>query len=289
MSWFVEITREGTFKAFATDLNGNSGVWNFSSRADAERWAQAWDDHDMSIVGDRAVTSDYFDRRSNTTTNGSMPDFSLQVVSFTGWDPPDDEVFGPFSGAITSTWLAPNGLWYGLTYNRISGSGIGTWSRELVATPVQATLDIILGYTNIPGGFEGVAFHSYIIVYDHSSKMNWVARAGALPVTGRILPSILYADPFVQWDIATDTAAQTITTQHIGTLNWSIEQMSGAVTAFNSHVNRQQLGYFPPGSPNSNTYTASLLLQLGFENIAPVLYLPGFTPSIRPLSSIQPQ
>jgi hypothetical protein len=69
-SWSVVQNTHGAYAATATDAWGNVGTWNFGSRADAERWGHAWVAHDMSVVGDRAVTTSYL---NPTTSNAPTP------------------------------------------------------------------------------------------------------------------------------------------------------------------------------------------------------------------------
>jgi RHS repeat-associated protein len=56
-SWNVEATDYGTFFARATDAYGNYQEWNFGAKADADRFAQAWVDGDLSVVGDRTTAA----------------------------------------------------------------------------------------------------------------------------------------------------------------------------------------------------------------------------------------
>ena len=130
-AWNVELTREGTFLASSVDSNGNVGRWNFSNFDDAQRWGQAWEDHDMGVVGDRAVTDNYLNPDPNGVVdpNAGMPDFSIQILAFS-WDPPPEQI-GKYAnyqkpaidGALYA-WSAPIGTvfeYYGMWRNTSVG------------------------------------------------------------------------------------------------------------------------------------------------------------------------
>lgn len=135
LSWHVEFTNEGSFKAFSTDANGNSGWWNFGSLADAERWAAAWEAHDLSIVGDRHVTSAYLNNEVNSNPNPHSPNFPSQTIISFSAELATGVVGGWSGGSYFQHYTDPTGTaWSRHWTGDVTDDGylvLGRWRREI--------------------------------------------------------------------------------------------------------------------------------------------------------------
>lgn len=71
----------------------------------------------MSVVGDRAVSDAYLypDPNGASPISAPAPNFSLRIVSFSGWDPPSEAVSSASATGV-SVWVGPNGSTYSLQY-----------------------------------------------------------------------------------------------------------------------------------------------------------------------------
>jgi hypothetical protein len=167
MSPFIEATSEGTFKAFATDAAGNTGVWNFSSHADAERWAAAWENHDLNIVGsgyldamsDRELVASYrlsaylgAANKLQNLANGSAssPDTEAIIHSLMGVPGIEDILRAMFGGVFGSGGFDMDGL-----------SGFGFLNR------LFSVVDPALVFSAVTGrGFSQTTMSVVVYVWD---------------------------------------------------------------------------------------------------------------------------
>ena len=161
-SWKVEATDYGTFFATSIDEYGNVGRWNFDNRENAERYAQAWINADVSVVGDRVTDewlADHFPSTSYSESyegNENGPDdhnpFDLTLNI-------DGVISGTVSGTSAASYNNLDYQWNNVAYNNTSsgyGVSVGGSISPLTGQTVSElgpywSVDFSLAPNNTPG------------------------------------------------------------------------------------------------------------------------------------------
>ena len=158
------------------------------------------------------------------------------------------------------------------------GEGSDTTGQTTQTTDL---VEVDMGYILVGLG----AYHTFTIFTDTSicGGQQYEVRAGPWKINE---DSYLDAISEAYTEYATDKPSETVSLQKIGTMETSISTAYKYGQDFASAVNSSNIGYnsISWGSGyNSNSFTSTFLIYLGFGSVNTTLWTPGFNSNLPPL------
>lgn len=176
-----------------------------------------------------------------------------------------------------STGLFSTGEFYASFPQQQTEPGEGGDSTSQPTPETISRVGIELGFTHI--AFTNYAYHTFVIFTDSNVTLGNQFETRAGPDYG----GLIFAETAAFDSNATDTPSQTVNRQSIGYVLTDFNIVLKYANDFSSALNASQTRYdglASDGGYNSNSYSSTFLTYLGFSQVDPANWSPGFNTNI---------